>query len=90
MIKLCGFPLSNYFNKVRLTLLEKEVPHEVDGTAFPSQEPAFLARTPMGKVPFLETEHGLLCESQVICEYIEDRFPEKPLLPSDPLSLIHI
>lgn len=86
MIKLCGFPLSNYFNKVRLTLLEKEVPHEVDGTAFPSQEPAFLARTPMGKVPFLETEHGLLCESQVICEYIEDRFPQKPLLPSDPYA----
>ena len=86
MIKLCGVPLSNYFNKVRLTLLEKEVPHELDMTAVPSQDPAFRARTPMGKVPFLETENGLLCESQVICEYIEDRFPQKPLLPSDPYA----
>ncbi|HNF99774.1 MAG TPA: glutathione S-transferase N-terminal domain-containing protein, partial [Pseudomonadota bacterium] len=76
MLKLCGFPISNYFNKVRLALLEKGVPHELDITAFPSQEAQFRQRSPMGKIPFLQTEHGILCESQIICEYIEELHPE--------------
>lgn len=86
MIKLCGFRLSNYYNKVRLVLLEKGVPHEEDATIFPSQDPALLARSPMGKLPFLETEHGLLCESEVMCEYIEDLHPAQPLFPTDPFA----
>ncbi|HMY56704.1 MAG TPA: glutathione S-transferase [Pseudomonadota bacterium] len=86
MLKLCGFPISNYFNKVRLALLEKGVPHELDITAFPSQEAQFRQRSPMGKIPFLQTEHGILCESQIICEYIEELHPETPLLPRDPFA----
>jgi glutathione S-transferase len=86
MVKLYGFPLSNYFNKVRLVLLEKEVPHELDKLCFPSQDPAFRQRSPMGKVPFLETEDGVVFESQVICDYLEERFPEKPLYPKDAFS----
>jgi glutathione S-transferase len=84
MIKICGFPVSNYFNKTRLVLLEKGVEHEQDLTVAPAQSPELLARSPMGKIPFLETEHGVLCESQIISEYLEDRFPEKPLYPADP------
>src|SRR5690606_2369787 len=34
--------------------------------------------------PFLKTDQGALCESQVILEYLEDAFPENPLLPADP------
>ncbi len=83
MIKLCGIPLSNYFNKVRIALLEKDIPHDLDMTAFPSQDPEYLKRSPMGKIPFLETEHGVLVESQVILEYLEDQYPAKPLYPQD-------
>ncbi|MRG91563.1 glutathione S-transferase family protein [Polyangium spumosum] len=85
-MKLCGFRISNYHNKVRLVLLEKGIPHEEDPTCWPSQDPAFLARTPMGRAPFLETPHGVLCESQVICEYLEDAYPESPLYPRDPFA----
>lgn len=84
MIKICGFPISNYFNKTRLVLLEKGIEHQQDLTVAPSQSPEILARSPMGKIPFLETEHGVLCESQIICDYLEERFPEKPLYPADP------
>jgi len=84
MLKLCGFAISNYVNKVRLALLEKEIPHELDMNCFPSQDESLLKRSPLGKVPFLETEHGILTESQIICDYLEDRFPEKPLYPRDP------
>ena len=69
MVKLCGFHISNYFNKVRIAMLEKGVEFELDATCKPSQQEDFLARTPMGKVPLLEVDGAQLAESQVICEY---------------------
>lgn len=86
MIRLCGFHISNYFNKARIAMLEKGVPFELDPGCKPSQQEDFLARTPMGKVPFLEVDGAHLSESQVICEYIEDAYPQKPLYPRDPLA----
>ena len=87
MLKLCGFHISNYFNKVRIAMLEKGLPFELDPTCKPSQKEDFLARTPMGKVPFVELDGGAqLSESQVICEYLEDAFPQKPLYPRDALE----
>ena len=87
MLKLCGFPISNYFNKARIAMLEKGLPFELDPACRPSQEEAFLARSPMGKVPFLEMDGGAqLSESQVICEYLEDAYPQKPLYPRDALE----
>ena len=91
MMKLCGFPISNYYNKVHIAMLEKGVPFALDPECKPSQEDAFLARTPMGKVPFLELDGGAqLSESQVICEYLEDAYPQKPLYPRDPLERAHV
>lgn len=86
MIRLCGFRNSNYHNKVRLALLEKGVAHEEDSSVRPSQEPAYLDRSPMGKVPYLEVNGARIRESGVILEYLEETYPEKPLLPSDPLE----
>ena len=86
MLKLCGFRISNYHNKVRLALLEKGVPHEEDSNCIPSQKDDWVGRSPMGKVPILETDGGTLTESEVILEYLEDAFPAKPLLPKDPIA----
>lgn len=86
MVKLCGFHLSNYHNKVRLALLEKGIAFEEDAGIKPSQDDAYLAKSPMGKVPYAEIDGKSLCESQVIVEYLEDRFPQKPLLPKDPVE----
>jgi len=87
MLRLCGFPISNYFNKVRIAMLEKGLDFELDPDCRPSQKDEFLARSPMGKVPFLELDGGAeLSESQVICEYLEDAYPQKPLLPRAPLE----
>ena len=87
MLKLCGFHISNYHNKVRIVLLEKGVPFEEDAACRPSQQEEFLARTPIGKVPFLELDGGRrLAESDVIIEYLEDAYPQKPLLPRDPFE----
>ena len=87
VLKLCGFHISNYFNKARIAMLEKGVDFELDPSCRPSQEEAFLARSPMGKVPFVEMDGGAqLSESQVICEYLEDAYPQKPLYPRDALE----
>jgi glutathione S-transferase len=86
MIKLCGFRISNYHNKVRIALLEKGVAFEEDENVKPSQEAGYLEQSPMGKVPFLEVNGTRIRESSAILEYLEDAYPQKPLLPKDPVA----
>jgi glutathione S-transferase len=84
-LKLCGFAVSNYYNKVKMQLLEKGVPFE-EVLVWASQDEAYLARSPRGKVPYVEVDGRTLAESQAICEYVEDAYPQKPLLPKDPFE----
>jgi glutathione S-transferase len=84
-LKLCGFATSNYYNKVKMQLMEKGVPFE-EVLVWPSQDRAHLARSPRGKLPYIEVDGRTLAESEVICEYIEEAYPQKPLLPKDPFE----
>lgn len=86
MIKLCGFRVSNYHNKVLIALHEKGIPFEEDCEVHPSQKDEYLVKSPMGKVPYLEVDGTRIRESAVILEYLEDAYPQKPLLPKDPLE----
>ncbi len=87
MITLCGLTLSNYYNKVKLVLLEKGVPFTEEPQRTGSSDNAVLQATPLGKVPFIRDENGCtLCESQVIVDYLEARFPQPPLVPADPMA----
>ena len=81
MIKLHGFAVSNYFNMVRMALAAKGLDFEVVKT-FPSQEAPWLEKSPMGKVPCLETTQGFIAETQTIIQYLEDEYPDKPILPA--------
>ena len=83
MLKLCGFAASNYYNKVKLVLLEKDVPFE-ECVTLGTPKTEILPKSPLGKVPYLETEDGTLAESQVLVNYIEARYPQPALLPADP------
>jgi glutathione S-transferase len=83
MLKLCGFAASNYHNKVKFALLEKGVPFEEE-IAWVGETDS--AASPLGKVPYLKTENGVMCESAVMLEYIEQRYPQNPLLPADPFA----
>ena len=85
MLTLCGFALSNYYNKVKMALIEKEIPY-TEKVVMTSQNDEMLERSPMGKVPFLETDQGTLSESEVIMTYLEEAFPAKSLLPKDPFA----
>ena len=85
-ITLCGLAISNYYNKVKLALLEKGAPFEEEHVATGSRDEAVLSASPLGKIPFLRTESGPLCESQAILDYIEELWPEPPLLPAEPYA----
>jgi len=82
MINLCGLAVSNYYSKIKLVLLKKGIEFKEE-TVVPSQDAALLKRSPLGKIPFIETEQGNLSESQVILEYLEEIYPEQPLYPMD-------
>lgn len=86
MLTLHGFALSNYYNKVKLALLEKGVPFEEKYCGVQQKDEALLAASPLGKIPYLATEQGCLSESQVILEYLEAVHPQPPLLPRDPFA----
>jgi glutathione S-transferase len=83
MLQLCGFAASNYYNKVKLAMLVKDVPFEEKLVWVDQTDPE---ASPLGKVPYLMTPQGPLSESGVIMEYLEDRFPQAPLLPVDPYA----
>jgi glutathione S-transferase len=85
-LKLCGFSVSNYYSKLKLQLLEKQVPFDEELVWVGNTHPKLMDRSPMGKVPFLQTDHGCISESVVCAEYIEQAYPQHPLLPSDPLA----
>ena len=83
MLTLCGFPISNYYSKVKLALLEKGVAFTEEPVPTMSTEETVLADSPLGKIPFIRTPDGSLCESQAIMEYIEAAYPQPPLMPAD-------
>jgi glutathione S-transferase len=84
MLELHGFHASNYYSKVKLALIEKSLEF-TEHLANP-RAGSLTAQSAIGKVPFLRTAHGLLTESQVIVEYLEECFPTPALLPAEPFA----
>ena len=80
MFQLCGFSASNYYNKVKLALLEKGVPFEEKLAWIGETDPA---ASPLGKVPYAITDDGPLSESTILLEYLEAKHPTPALLPTD-------
>jgi glutathione S-transferase len=86
MITLCGFAISNYYNVVKMALLEKGVPFTEEHVVTKSKDEAVLSCSPLGKIPFIRTPQGPLCESHAILDYLEATHPSPALLPADPYA----
>ncbi|PHN55794.1 glutathione S-transferase [Pseudomonas sp. ICMP 8385] len=82
MLKLYGFSVSNYYNMVKLALLEKGLPFE-EVPFYAGQTPEALAVSPRGKVPVLKVEKGFINETGVILEYLEQTQSGPAQLPGD-------
>jgi glutathione S-transferase len=80
ILRLHGYPVSNYFNIARAALIEKGLRHEIVQARAAQDEP-FLTISPMGKIPVLETGEGWISETVAILEYLDDRFEGISLRP---------
>jgi RNA polymerase-associated protein len=87
---LYDHPLSSYAQKVKIALREKGLAFKrtlPDDFGTGRQDTAFAAANPRAEVPVLLLDDGQsIFESTAILEYIEDRWPEPPLLAANPLA----
>jgi glutathione S-transferase len=77
-------PRCPYCARVRIVLAEKGVEHEVVEIDLSDRPDWLYAKNATGRVPVLEEDDRPLPESAVIMEFLEERYPEPPLLPADP------
>jgi len=85
-MKLYNINLSNFASKCRIAIFEKDL--DVTMAPLPGgdfKSPEFLNINPLGKIPAFETDDGqMIAESEVINEYLEEKFPKPALLPRSP------
>jgi len=92
-LKLYNFPQSTCSQKVRLTLWEKGVEfidRPVDSKKREHLSDWYLKLNPNGVVPTLVHDGAVVIDSSVIMEYLEEVFPENPLVPNDPVERAHM
>jgi len=77
-------PRCPYCARARIVLAEKGVEFEVVEIDLSDRPPWLYEKNSAGRVPVLEEDGWPLPESEVIMEFLEERFPEPPLLPADP------
>jgi glutathione S-transferase len=84
MNKVYGVLLSPFVRKVLMTLEVKQQRYETVTVMPGSSKPAFRAISPMGKIPAYEDEYLSLCDSSVICQYLEDKYRSPAIYPHNP------
>jgi glutathione S-transferase len=86
MIKLYDFKSSPNCQRVKVVLGEKNLPYEIVPIDLRKQEqktPEYLKLNPYGKVPVLTDDATVLYESCIINEYLDEKYPNPPLMPKD-------
>jgi glutathione S-transferase len=73
-----------YCARARIALAEKGIEHEVIEIDLSDRPHWIYEKNSTGRVPVIEEDAWILPESSVILEYLEERYPEPPLLPADP------
>ena len=83
-----GANLSPFVRKVRVFLAEKGLDYQLEQVSPFAPPPEFLAISPLKRIPaFRDTERpepNTLADSSIICDYLEHKYPQKPLYPGDP------
>ncbi|MBS1106440.1 MAG: sspA [Deltaproteobacteria bacterium] len=79
-----GGSVSPYVRKVRLFLAEKGLDYQHEQINPFAPPPGYRDLSPLGKIPAFKDGDRSLCDSSVICAYLEKRFPTPALYPSDP------
>jgi len=88
-IKLYDFTSSPNCQRVKVVLAEKKLPYEtvpIDLRKGEQKKADFIKLNPYGKVPVIIDGNTVLYESLIINEYLEEKYPEPPLMPKDPAT----
>ena len=88
-MKLYGYFRSSAAFRVRIALNLKKLDREtalINLQAGDQSSPGYRAVNPQGRVPALEVDDTVLLQSLAIIEYLEEVFPDPPLLPPDPMG----
>ncbi|NJN39035.1 MAG: glutathione S-transferase family protein [Leptolyngbyaceae cyanobacterium CRU_2_3] len=85
-IEIYSAMLCPFAQRSRLALLEKEVPFKLIEIDLRNKPANFAEISPYGKVPVLKHGDHRVWESAIINEYLEEAFPDPPLLPKDPIQ----
>jgi len=86
MLELYHSPISTCSQKVRLCLAEKDLDfshRQIDFGTMEQLSEKYLAINPNGVVPTLVHDSRSIIDSSVICEYVDETWPEPPLVPND-------
>lgn len=84
VLRLHGFPISNYYNRIKMALKLKGLAFE-EVRAAPSREAEYLKINPLGVIPTLEIDGRFFGETHPTLEYLDEIYPETtPLMPKDP------
>ena len=84
MRKVIGVPVSPFVRKVMLVLEFKRLEYTLDPASPLNLPDGFRRISPLGKIPGYVDDQLEISDSTVICEYLEDRYPEPALYPRDP------
>lgn len=83
MIRLHQFEISPFCDKVRRILHVKGQPYEIREVPLSQALTAVKKVNPAGKLPCLEHDGRFIGDSTEIAHYLEEKFPDPPLLPRD-------
>ncbi|XP_075997848.1 glutathione S-transferase omega-1-like [Genypterus blacodes] len=87
LIRLYSMRFCPFAQRTRLVLNAKGIKHDIININLRDKPDWFLEKNPLGLVPTLETSAGeVVYESPITCEYLEEVYPEKKLLPSSPFE----
>ncbi|XP_032736562.1 glutathione S-transferase omega-1 [Lontra canadensis] len=85
LIRVYSMRFCPYAQRTLLVLKAKGIRHEIININLKSKPEWFFKKNPFGLVPVLENSQGqLIYESAITCEYLDDVYPGKKLLPDDP------
>ncbi|XP_037638859.1 glutathione S-transferase omega-1-like [Sebastes umbrosus] len=87
LIRLYSMRFCPFAHRTRLVLSAKEIKHDTININLKDKPEWFLERNPFGLVPTLETPAGeVIYESPITCDYLDEVYPNKKLLPSSPFG----
>jgi len=85
-IEIYSAVLCPFAHRSRLALLEKGIPFKLIEIDLQNKPANFSAISPYGKVPVLKHGEHRVWESAIINEYLDETFPDPPLLPKAPIQ----